>query len=526
MSANRVFYLIQGSLQICEPGRSAVSQVFVDSDDGLRAFDSYLAANARQTSLMLVDVIEEVFTTDTIPNLGMSDRKALLDRRLQRKFPRTPYKQAVVSQRKLLQAHDQSVVLSSISNHELVDPWLAAIMRHQVPLTGIFSVPLMAAKTLRRLYRPTGPTLFITQHQRDRLRQVFVDSELVKSARLSRSPAIDDEAYPGFVITEIQRSRRYLERSRLLSGIEQMDVCMIAPRDVSRRILETAELDSPIQFHFLEPKSAAKKLHADKNIAADRLEELYVVSSLRSRPSNNYATTGETRYWHMSRIRQAIIGTTITVAATCSVFAGIYLGDAWRLRNEAQHINAQVTQLSETYRRENENFAPIRANSYEMKLAVDTGDYILQQRIPVPWVMQQLGSVLGDYPDVQVTELSWESETTGTAPAVRTRAGEKPAPVPIPAIDAVTIELSGRIEPFGGDMRKAFARIDGLVADIASRTSFIDAWAVEYPIDASLHSTVSGEISKATSNREAKFRLRLSYPITTTVKDGVGDDAA
>lgn len=525
VAASRAFYVIQGSLQIRGVDAANSGQVlqFPDSDDGLREFDDYLKHNAFEPSLVLIDVIEEVFTTDAIPKLGFRDRRALLDRRVRRKFPRTPYRLSVCGKAALLTAGECPVVHSAVTNHELLDPWISIMLRHRVPLTGIFSVPLMAPKMLGCFYKSLDQALFITQHQGDKLRQSFVQDGLVKSARLSQSPDVEDDDYPGFIVTEVQRSRRYLERSRLLSGIEQLDVCLIVDRRVSDRISSTAQSDSPLQFHFIDPKVAERRLRAGTDVPLDRLETLYIASALRARPPQSYATSGEQRYWRMSRLRNAAIGAALTTAAACSVLTGVYVGDAWRLHSESTTIDAQVTQLSETYRRENEELGPIRADSYDMKLAVDTGDYILEQRVPVPWVMQQLGAVLGDYPDVGIRELSWQADTDPVDEPVRPRPGEPARPVPIPAVRSVSAKLSGTIEPFDGNLRAAFARIDRLVADLESRTAFVDVAAIEYPIDASPRASIAGELGQNSDTVEARFQLRLTYTLPAPATEAHDD---
>ena len=193
MSATRAFYVIQGSLQIRDHKVASADNLlqFPDSDDGLRAFDNYLKHNATETSIVLIDVIEEVFSTDSVPKLGRGDRRALLDRRVRRKFPRTPYRLSVCGRSGLLAGGDCPVVHSAVTNHELLDPWLSIMLRHRVPLTGVFSVPLMATKFLGRFYKSLEQALFITHHQGDKLRQSFVQDGLVKSARVAtRCPLV------------------------------------------------------------------------------------------------------------------------------------------------------------------------------------------------------------------------------------------------------------------------------------------------------------------------------------------------
>ena len=513
MSAKRAFYIVQGGLRVCEfdGGDFHESRVFTDNDDGLREFDRYLETSRMRQSLIVVDVIEEMFAMDSIPKLGMRDQKALLDRRTRRKYPRTPYRLPVVI--KGGRGDHRDVVLSAISNHELLDPWVNVMLKHQTPLSGIYSVPLMAPALLSAFYKSTDTVLFVTQHQGTRLRQVFVRNGVVQSARLSQATKLDDPGYANAVLTEIQRSRRYLERTRILSPMEQLDVCMIAEPSVAKSIVAKAETHSPMQLHFVEPEKAAKKLHSAKNIEPDHLESLYICKALKQRPRNSYAHSGESRFWHMSRLRRGIIAASAAAAAYLSVIAGSWFGDALQLHRESTWIDAQVSQLSETFRRENEDFGPIKADSYSMKLAVDTGDFILDQRVPVPWVMQQLGTVLGDFDDVRIQSLSWQAETATASAPTRQRPGEAPPAVPIPEITAVSVRISGTLEPFDGDMRRAFARIDQLVDDLATRTAFTNAQVIEYPLDASIRSSVAGEISRDRMPEEARFQLRLVYQL-------------
>jgi len=68
---------------------------------------------------------------------------------LQRKFPRTSYRLPIYQGRKSRGSDEALVVHSAVTNHELLDPWLQIMSNHEVPLTGIYSVPLMAPQLLR-----------------------------------------------------------------------------------------------------------------------------------------------------------------------------------------------------------------------------------------------------------------------------------------------------------------------------------------------------------------------------------------
>ncbi len=511
----RVFYVTQGAIAVFANGNTDPSSavVFADNDDDVREFDAYVAATPGIASFILVDVIEEEFAADFIPKLGLRDRKSLMQRRLQKRFPRTGYRLSSYTGNKPGSTDEAMIVNSAISNHELLDPWMQVMLRHRLPVTGIFSVPLMAPALLSRFYKHPEPTLFLTQHQGDKLRQVFMRKGSVQSARLSQSPGFEDPEYAEFVLTEINRSRNYLERMRLVSSMEQLEVCMIADKSLAEKLMQLAESRGPIRFHFIDPDIAARRIGLRHDLCRDRMESLYLVHALRKRPSRSYAVNGESQFWHLRRLRHALIGVSMAAAVTCSMLGAWYFVDSWTLRQEAVRIEQQLAQLTESYRRENEQFDPIKADSHEMKFAVDTGDFILSNRLPVPWVMQQVGLVMGDFPDIQVRGLGW----TADAPPTGQAAGrpDENRPVPVPAITSVSAEISGEIVPFDGNLRNAFARIDALVAELAAKTAFTDVRAVEYPLDARPEASISGDILGDGRRGRASFRLRLDLPVST-----------
>lgn len=521
----RVFYVTQGSLRVwlADALPDCTNVEFADDDQGLQEFDRFLAVNPEQSSAMLLDVIEEEFSLDTIPKLGSRDRAALVERRGRRKFGRTSYRVSVVQGRLASNDKELSVVHSAISNHELVDPWLKIILDHHTPLSGIYSVPLMTPSIVRKLFTNSPSVMFVAPHQGRKLRQAFLQDGALRSARLSPGPGVADDAYAQFVVTETMRSRRYLERARLLASTEMLQVCIVADAGTAEEILSLVVGDNVNKFQFIDPSSAAGRLGCAELRAVDHFEEVFLVAVAKRRPKYSYARSGENCYWRMRRMRDAIIAAAMTTAAVCTVLATVLLSDVWILRNRIFEIQSQVDFLSETFRRENEKFSPISADSHEMQLAVDTGDYLLANRVPVPWVMNQLGIVLGDYSDIQLRKLHWSAESAVTDDSRQGRPGEASAPVVVPLTHAVSAVLTADIVPFDGDMRQAFSRIDQLAADIAAGTNFHRAEVLRYPFNASTNATVSGEIVGEKSNA-ARFQLRVSYDLTDRGQQAGGDD--
>jgi len=522
MAAQRIFFVTQESLSIWTAGARGPERIAVFSGtDGVREFDTYISLTPEHTAAMLVDVIEEEFALETIPKLGARDRKSLIARRGERKYRRTPFRFSEFQGKADRGDGEFSVLHSAISNRELLDPWLEVINKHRVALSGIYSVPLMAPAIIKSLTRVSSPTLFIASHQDTRLRQIFMKGGHLMSARLSQSPGIDQEGYAQFVVTEAQRSRRYLERLRILSNMEILEVCVVADSETAGRIRQLGEGELSTQFSFIAPEDAAGKLLGESSRNKGRFEIAYLSEILKRPPKRNYAASGENRYWTMRSMRHAIMGGATAVAVICSMLAAYFSCEAVVLRDDVAQIRAQVQQLTETYRTEHEKFGPILAGSHEMKLAVDTGDHILLHRLPVPWVMNQLSAVLGEYPEIQVRELTWQANLPAIDSRKPTRRGNRPTKASVPEVEQVDAFLTADITSFDGDMRKAFARIDQLTSDLESQTYFSEAATEQYPLNANPAASVSGEIG-ADKPEFARFRIRATYNVADVAGMGEG----
>ena len=513
MTVRRLFYVTQESLQVWSIRRSHVSREasFQGTDEGFQAFEDYLCRAPQESSRMLVDVIEEEFALDKLPKLARRDQRALIGRKMQRKFPSTPYRLGIEQGRS---QGEVEVLYSALSNPELVKPWLDLIARRRTPLTGVYSVSMLGATLLSKLKKPATNALFLTPQQGSRLRQVFLKSGHLKSSRLSQPPPMNRHEFGAFMFTEVQRSRRYLERTRLLRPGDPLDVYLIADEEIAAGVTENSETTAELRLHFIQPIKAFRSLNLSTDAGFNHIEALYLGVCARRRPKFDYAPRAETAYSRMLLARQAAIVTAVTASVACSIFSGIYLIDGLRYRVASGAIELQIRHMEETYRRENEKFRPIKADSHEMKLAVDTGDFILDNKLPVAWVLQQLGLVLGGHPDIHIDELTWRIEGRGAQQDGTPNARRDPSvPVAIAEIAAVRAVISGQISPYDGDLREAFRKIDALIESLRTDTAFESVVATHLPIDPSPSSALTGEISRKTGKPVAHFRLNLALRI-------------
>ena len=505
MAVRRVFYVTQERLSVWSVQRGVVREgpAFGSDKNGVDEFSRYLHSTADQSARILVDVIEEEFSVGSVPQLPRRDRNALLERRLSRKYSRTPFRLAA-AHRGELENGEQRVVYCAVSNDELLTPWLAAIQSERVPLAGITSVPLLAQQVWRSTTELTGNALLISQHQQTKLRLVYLRDGELTSARLSRVPRLESENYSQQVAAEVQKSRRYLERARLLRPGDVLSACFLADEDTVKRVARHNQ-DSNVRLKSVDPQSIVKAMRMATPPPADRSEVAYVLAAARLRRGQDYAPPEVTRHHRLHLVRRTAIAALVAGALSAALVTGLNFSNSLELGRSVAGMREQTERMELTFRREHQEFSSTQAESQEMKAAVDAGDFILANRVPMDLVLRELGTVLGDFPELHIEGVEWRID--GYSDSTPSSAAETLQE--LKAVDSLTAELYGEIRPFDGDLLRAFAVVDRLVTALTSRSRFDDVQAIEYPLDASPQASVAGELVGAGSSQTAPFRLRL-----------------
>ena len=345
--------------------------------------------------------------------------------------------------------------------------------------------------------------MILSHHQGDKLRFVYFRNGNLVSARLSQAPRIDSSSYGEHVLAEIVKSRRYLERSRQLRPGDRIDVKILTDTATSQQVINSVN-DKNVSLEVVTTERIGKQMRMAKAPAGDRLEALYVLLATRFGSVNDYAPREVTRTHRLFRLRRAALAALVVVALGSAFATGANVSNSLVLADLVATMRSQTEQMEETFLREHESLAPAQAESHEMKAAVDTGDFILANRVPAELVMQELGGALDEFPEIRIHELEWHVDAEQGAASRDERDN-----VVLSAATGLTAELYGEIRPFDGDLRQAFATIDRLVAKLRAHDGFADVVATEYPVDARPSAAVSGELVGSGNRPVAPFRLRM-----------------
>ncbi len=150
----RLFYFTGYRLSVLHwKGRELVgSSSFEPTESGLDNFRNYLRQTENISGKFLVDVIEEDFRNEKIPHVGSKDRNSVINRLIDRYYRSSrEYCYSEVIGRVKDGRKDDIVLIGAMTNPQLIQPWLSVLDECEVPLSGIWTLPLISKKLLKTI---------------------------------------------------------------------------------------------------------------------------------------------------------------------------------------------------------------------------------------------------------------------------------------------------------------------------------------------------------------------------------------
>ncbi|MBE9561137.1 MAG: hypothetical protein IMF15_10140, partial [Proteobacteria bacterium] len=130
---------------------------FEPTESGLNKFRSYLSQTDNLPGKFLVDVIEEDFRNEKIPHVGSRDRSSVIDRLVDRFYRSSKdYCYSEVIGREKTGRKDDIVLLGAMTNPKLIQPWITILNECEVPLSGIWTLPLISKNLLKTIKATSG----------------------------------------------------------------------------------------------------------------------------------------------------------------------------------------------------------------------------------------------------------------------------------------------------------------------------------------------------------------------------------
>lgn len=493
------------------------SFLFDANTQGREYFSRYLREAPNQPMYIMVDVFEEEFRVDSIPHVFGGDREAILGRKKARLFRETPYFHCIVQGRETGGRRDDKVLMSAITNPEVLNPWLQLLDDSKVPVAGVTSVPLFSTALLKLIPDTGSNVMLVSVHSISGLRQTFIQDGQFKISRLVQLPRYGTTSYFPHIKEEVEKIRRYLNSLRLVTPDDPIDVCYLLTGEL---LEETRRAYREVHHHALDLNDLLQKSGSARRVSAPFADQLLMHQMLKVRPPNAYGTPHNRRYATMRSMRQSLIAGSVALLAGGLGWGGLDFIAAMDFKQRSEAALRKTQFYSARYDMARERLPKTPVESKDIQLAVDLVDTLRSHKTSPRELLQLVGGNLIRHPDVQLDSLEWVTSTNpdanlegegrgqSTAPAPAAAAGLDPSAPPVPVYRFYQAALlKGRLAPFDGDFRKAIETIGALAEALRAVPDVREVQVLSLPLDVSSDANLQG--ASGAAKADAVFELKI-----------------
>ena len=437
-------------------GRLSDSGLIEASAEARANFKAYLAAQPAEPIYLLVDVAEEEFRPETIPEARGADRKALIRRKQARLFgpgarvyaERQGYEQ----RREPGGRRAERLLFMALSGRSVIEPWVELLCAQKVPLQGILSVPALLQSLLRRLPDIAPHALLLTRQSVSGWRQSFFANGQLKASRLG--PPADPGGPPAaLLLAEIEQFRRYLASLRLMPEGQPLDVYVLADPALQRALARAPGRPPELRLHDLDLGRLERQRALRPQPGPPCCDRLLLQHLFRTRPANRYASAAERRYASLATARRAIHAGAVLLLLGGLIHGGLNVINGLGYRQAAAEFAGQAGRYRAAQEQARALLPETAPPPGAIRAAVASAARLRQDRATPREALALLGGALARFPDIQPLTIAWAHGPAMDAPAAADAASADGPRY------RQSLRLEARIEPFAGDYRAAILRV-------------------------------------------------------------------
>jgi hypothetical protein len=488
--------------------------VFDMNEKGAAEFSTYVAGAPESLFYVLADVVEEDFFQENIPYVRGADRRAMLARKLAQRYrdaslalPLSLGSETHAGRR------EERILYMSFTNTHQFQPWLEAFRSNDARVAGVFSVPLVAAQTGKRLGFKGGRYLMVSRQQAG-LRQSYIENGRIRFSRLGRMDFSDPRALAQDYAAEALRIQQYLVNTRILPReAPALDVLVLAPGE-HKALYDAACVNSArLQFHVHSLDKVAHSLGL-RSAPAETLAEGLFLHVLAAYPSGEqYAGDSLRRFYHLWRARVGLLAAGAAVFGSCLLFSAARLLDTYQLNEQTQNNRTQEARASEEYARLQTRFPKTPTPSENLKAIVKNYRALLRQSASPGRMLVEISEAVTALPQIEIDRIDWEFGT-GVKSAASREASTAPSAPPAAQAQATdaefqtqTAEISGKLVVQQASDFRAVTALVNQFTDALRRRPGIEVTRAQLPFDINAEKSLAGDIGAARREEVPQFSV-------------------
>ena len=499
-------------------GSLSIVQEFPNDLFGQEAFSAYLAGNDKATAYILVDLIEESFQRDTLPHVTGSARATLIKRRIGQIYRDTPFRQGMVQGREKTGRKDDQVLFSALTNPVLVKPWVDALVEKNIPLAGIFSLPLLSPVLHKKFKLDSGPLLLVT-HQSSGLRQSYLQDGSLVFSRITPLSNQDPAAIADTVTQELAKTRQFLASTRQLPIGAMINIALIANDENLNALRTVCEDTSTVLHRFIALDEASHAVGLKSMRGMSTCDPIFLSLLGNRAPDRHYALLEQERFYKLWQTRTAIYGLSAATVVGGIVWAGMTALAILDTQQKNSEMEAGIRSAENQYQAIIRSMPSTVTKPQNMKDTVDI-EKMISQNTPEPVALfSTVSQALAGVPEIRINQMQWQlSETAPTSNAAEPPPMLRPAAETAPSIGLIGIPkkpyqiltIEGIIDPFQNDYRSALDSANRFTTAL-TRNKQLQVEVMQAPLDIRPTVKLNGKAGIDDDKATANFIMKLIW---------------
>jgi hypothetical protein len=509
--------LIAGRWQF---GKLVSHQVFQHDAQGIERFGLFLQKYRHIKVYLMVDAVEEDYRLETAPHTSGIARREMVNRKLSQLYRATPYRMAHFINRAPDNRRDDRFIFAALIQPEILQPWVNQLETYQVPLVGIYLLPMVSQYFLRHLKTSTTHLLLI-ELLSSGLRQTYFHNGQLSISRLSPFTEEAKKSPAHFYAVESEKTKFYLISKRYISRDATLNVLIPEHVQDSHLFCRDIRQTQGTTCNTIDLLKLAQGMRLAPALLQGAPELLHMHMLARGGVPGNLAPPKLKKYHQLNVWRQAINGMSVIVLLFGLCLAAFFFKFDFDSALQSEQIEIATQHQVRLYQQVASDFPLTPLPPLELQTVAELERVIMINGKLPGRAMQVLGTVLNVTPEIEINRLVWLLSNERDPQDVGKRGPETLA-------DAVNVSdtgflpdsnflhevvfLNGEIRNFTGDYRAALESMNRLVERLKRDEAVAQVMILQVPVNVSSHSNLQGSTADelAAQISRAWFKLRLT----------------
>lgn len=476
---------------------------FANDEAGWNAFNNFLTAARGVTAYVMADTVDEDYRFETLPHAKGKDRNEMVARKLKQLYRGTSYYSYSLQSREADKRKDDRYLFAAFTSPELLSPWLKAINSQNLPVAGVYSLPMVSV-TLISYLKLKHPNLLIVTKGSAGVRQTFFKSLKFRISRLTPLREAMESA-DQYYADEVSNTRMYLDALTITHVDDTLQVVILDQDDSLTGLPAAISRGRPnMQCTLLGKSDIVSRFAIAPAELEASMDALHLHLLGESTPAHNFAPPQVTQGFQRYLGRRLVYAASAVLLASALIWSGLNVLDAMRTRDETTAMRRQTQEFQTLYQQVTAQFPEAPTTTDNLRHTVEIAEQLRQSlRTPEP-MLAVVSHALDASPQIRLLRIEWKY-------GAQAEPGSSQSPSDPGGPLVQTGVLRGEVSPFNGDYKGAMMQINAFANRLAADPKVARVNALKLPFNASSDTGITGSTNTPGGAGGAEFEFAVTF---------------